>query len=128
VASSETEVIVALFSALMKLHLQYCAQAWGLHHRKDVELLEWVQRRAMRMCRGLEHLSYTERLRVLGLFSLEKALVRPHCGLSLLKRSFKTTKPFYVITFHDIFHVILCRLLQKQCLFLFPWKLQQRAQ
>jgi len=52
-------------------HLEYCVQAGGSQHRRDEGLLEQVQRRAVKMIRGLEHLSYKERLREVGLFSLE---------------------------------------------------------
>ena len=48
--------------------MEYCIQAWGSQYRKDVELLERVQRRAAKMIRGLEQLSYEERLRLWGDF------------------------------------------------------------
>jgi len=65
-ASRLREVILRLYCALVR------PQLWSAQHRQDMDLLEWVQRRATKMIKGLKHLSYEERLREMGLFCLEK--------------------------------------------------------
>ena len=55
VSSRWWEVILPLYVAPGRHQLECCIQRWGSQHKKDKDLLEWVQKRATKRIRGLEY-------------------------------------------------------------------------
>ena len=77
VASRTREVIVPLYSVLVRLHLQYCVPT--LHCKKGIEAPEHVQRRAVKLERSWEPSLTGKEMREVGLFCLKDAQGRNDC-------------------------------------------------
>ena len=65
-------VLVSLYESMVRPHLENCLVVWNPHYTKDKVLQERVQHRFTRMFDDLKELPYEDRLRKLGLWSLEE--------------------------------------------------------
>ena len=59
----EKELIIPLYKTIVRPHLEYCIQAWRPYRKKDIDMLERVQRRATKMIPKLRNISYEMRLK-----------------------------------------------------------------
>ena len=62
----ENSLMVPLYKTIIRPHLEYCIQAWSPYLRKDIDMLEKIQRRATKLIPGLRDLRYEERLKECG--------------------------------------------------------------
>src|SRR5579872_3623035 len=75
-SSRSKDIIVALYKSLIRPHLEYCMSVWKPHYKKDIDLLEGVQRRALKTIDGFSILSYEDRVKVVHLTTLATRRIR----------------------------------------------------
>ena len=66
----ENSLIVLLYKAIVRPHLEYFIQAWSPYLRKDIDMLEITQRRVTKLIPELRDLRNEERLKECGLTTL----------------------------------------------------------
>ena len=67
----EKELIIPLCKAIVRPHLEYCIQAWRPYRKKDIDMLERLQRRTIKIIQKLRNISFEMRLKDCVLTTLE---------------------------------------------------------
>ena len=72
----EKEPIIARYKTIVRPHLDYCIQSWRPYRKKDIDILERVQRRATKMIQKLRNITYEVRIKECGFTTLETRRLR----------------------------------------------------
>ena len=92
------EIVIPLYNALVRPHLEYAVQFWCPTLRMDIERLEAVQARATKLIPSIRNLNHERRRERLNLFSLETRRLRGQ-----LIETFKIFKGMTKINHANIF-------------------------
>ena len=68
----DKKVFLRLYMQFVRPHLEFSASVWSPWNQTDIDLLENVQKQAIRMVSGLRSTSYEDKLKEIGLWTLEK--------------------------------------------------------
>ena len=68
----EVDMFKPLYATLVRSKMEFAVQAWSPYLKKDIDMLEKVQRRATKLVPAISHLPYEERMKILDLTTLEE--------------------------------------------------------
>ena len=71
IAYKDKNLIIPLYKAIVRPHLEYCIKAWRPYRKKDIDTLERIQRKSTTISPEPRDLSYEERLTECGITTLE---------------------------------------------------------
>ena len=94
------DTLIPLYKTFVRPKMEFSVAAWAPWLQKDAEVLEKVQKRMLRMVSGVRGTTYEERLREVGLPTLEERRVRGD-----MIEVFKTMKGFNRVNKQDWFKI-----------------------
>ena len=76
ITNNDKKLIIPLYKAIVRPHLEYCIQTWRPYRKEDIYTLKCIQRRVTKIIPQLRYVSYEERLTECGLTTLETRRLR----------------------------------------------------
>ena len=72
----DKNMFTTLYKRIVRPHLEYGSNIWSVMYKKEAIQIENVQRRVTKLVKNIQHLSYSDRSRYLGLPSLQYRRLR----------------------------------------------------